>query len=283
MVSRKGSYNTLLIILMILSSNIWVESFLPVRQNAPFHSEPIFATVYNIMPPADLTPAVDKFVRMPTNIGAIHELKQLYFMSAKGPAPDGPEPFGLVSEELKPLSDYVKELVVSENPVLTMAASHFFEKRQGKRFRPTIVALIGRALAPSLSEYVGSNLNKLQLQLGQITEMIHVASLIHDDVLDEADTRRGGASGGRPGGQDVGVAGEKFQRGTGGGGSAPRDGLRAQVEGGVGGNVVDAGAGAVPSYDLGEHFQLSTYVPIVDHSFADALALLGDRADLRPG
>jgi geranyl diphosphate synthase len=33
-----------------------------------------------------------------------------------------------------------------------------------------------------------------QLQLGQITEMIHVASLIHDDVLDEADTRRGGAA-----------------------------------------------------------------------------------------
>ena len=154
----------------------------------------MLATVYNIMPPADLTPAVDKFVRMPTNIGSIHEQKQLYFMSAKGPAPDGPEPFGLVSEELKPLSDYVKELVVSENPVLTMAASHFFEKRQGKRFRPTIVALIGRALAPSLPEYVGSNLNKLQLQLGQITEMIHVASLIHDDVLDEADTRRGGAA-----------------------------------------------------------------------------------------
>jgi geranylgeranyl pyrophosphate synthase len=31
-----------------------------------------------------------------------------------------------------------------------------------------------------------------QAQLGQIVEMIHVASLIHDDVLDEADTRRGG-------------------------------------------------------------------------------------------
>lgn len=37
-----------------------------------------------------------------------------------------------------------------------------------------------------------ARLNTLQLQLGQITEMIHVASLIHDDVLDEADTRRGG-------------------------------------------------------------------------------------------
>ena len=30
------------------------------------------------------------------------------------------------------------------------------------------------------------------MDLGQITEMIHVASLIHDDVLDEAETRRGG-------------------------------------------------------------------------------------------
>ena len=49
-------------------------------------------------------------------------------MTAKGPVPVGPEPFGMVSDELQPLSDYVKELVVSENPVLTMAASHFFEK-----------------------------------------------------------------------------------------------------------------------------------------------------------
>jgi geranyl diphosphate synthase len=51
---------------------------------------------------------------------------------------------------------------------------------------------MARALTPSIKEYTGSNLNRLILQLGQITEMIHVASLIHDDVLDEADTRRGG-------------------------------------------------------------------------------------------
>lgn len=65
-------------------------------------------------------------------------------------------------------------------------------QRQGKRFRPTIVALMARALTPSLPSYLGSEINRRQLQLGQITEMIHVASLIHDDVLDEADTRRGG-------------------------------------------------------------------------------------------
>ena len=75
------------------------------------------------MAPANLTPAIDKFVRLPSgpNIDP-------YFMTAAGPVPVGPEPFAMVSAELQPLSDYVKEMVVSENPVLTMAASHFFEK-----------------------------------------------------------------------------------------------------------------------------------------------------------
>merc|ERR1719217_1706007 len=99
------------------------------------------------------------------------------------------DPFKLMEKDLEPLSEYVLELVQSENPVLTKAASHFFEKRQGKRFRPTIVALIGRALSPGGTT---ESIVKRQIQLGQITEMIHVASLIHDDVLDVADTRRGG-------------------------------------------------------------------------------------------
>ena len=150
-----------------------------------------YISLMNVMPPADLTPAVDKYVRLPPPSTIID--KDTYFMTASGPTPMGPDPFALVAEELKPLSDYVKELVVSENPVLTMAASHFFDQRQGKRFRPTIVALFGRALATD-SSHINSKVYKLQLQLGQITEMIHVASLIHDDVLDEADTRRGGAA-----------------------------------------------------------------------------------------
>ncbi|MSU23650.1 MAG: hypothetical protein EXS32_07490 [Opitutus sp.] len=43
------------------------------------------------------------------------------------------------------------------------------------------------------------------------------------------------------------------------------------------------GAIVFPSYDLGEDFSLSTYVPVVDHTFAETLALLGDRADPQPG
>ena len=176
--------------------------------------------------PADLTPAVDKFMSVPP--GTSPALP--YFMTAKGPSPAGPDPFALVADELQPLSEFVKELVKSENPVLTMAASHFFDQvrcappsfisaapphlpppqnkkhqthsrlsnlthdqRQGKRFRPTIVALMARAVSQGAGGVSPKTL-ELQLRLGQITEMIHVASLIHDDVLDEADTRRGGAA-----------------------------------------------------------------------------------------
>jgi hypothetical protein len=43
------------------------------------------------------------------------------------------------------------------------------------------------------------------------------------------------------------------------------------------------GAIVFPSYDLGEDFQLNRNLPDVQHTFAEALALLGDRAALQPG
>ncbi|KAL3941331.1 MAG: hypothetical protein SGBAC_004305 [Bacillariaceae sp.] len=151
-----------------------------------------------------------------------------------------PDPFKMVEKELQPFSDSIKELVSTDQPVLSMAAKHFFEKRHGKRFRPTIVQLMAKAVAAASPEkmfsddgkliaiegldeseiehtegvsgwewkgaskieidggvitpenHKGSEVWRRQAQLGQIVEMIHVASLIHDDVLDEADTRRGG-------------------------------------------------------------------------------------------
>ena len=132
-----------------------------------------------------------------------------------------PDPFKMVEKELKPFADSISELVSSDQPILSMAAKHFFEKRHGKRFRPTIVQLMAKAVAAAepekmstlehrmekaeswewngasnvqinASNHQGSDVWRKQAQLGQIVEMIHVASLIHDDVLDEADTRRGG-------------------------------------------------------------------------------------------
>ena len=71
---------------------------------------------------ADLTPAVDKYPRIPTNV--VTQRLRL----AAGSKPVGPDPFKLVAAELQPLSVYIKSLLVSENPVLTMAATHFFDK-----------------------------------------------------------------------------------------------------------------------------------------------------------
>jgi len=43
------------------------------------------------------------------------------------------------------------------------------------------------------------------------------------------------------------------------------------------------GATVFPSYDLGEDFQLASNLPGVNHTFAEALALLGDSAEVQPG
>lgn len=43
------------------------------------------------------------------------------------------------------------------------------------------------------------------------------------------------------------------------------------------------GAIAFPSYDLGENFRLASNLPDVNHTFAEALALLGDQAEAQPG
>ena len=102
-----------------------------------------------------------------------------------------------VSAEIAPFSDAIAELVEMEHPVLSRAASHFFQSRQGKRFRPTIVMLVSKALAALPPPPKGPDAETAYAKhagLGQITEMIHVASLVHDDVLDDSDTRRGGDS-----------------------------------------------------------------------------------------
>lgn len=51
----------------------------------------------------------------------------------------------------------------------------------GKRMRPALLLLSGKAVGDLNSDHVA---------LGAVVEMIHAATLIHDDVLDEATTRR---------------------------------------------------------------------------------------------
>lgn len=83
-------------------------------------------------------------------------------------------------------NENLKETIESKHPVLHQAANYYFEK-SGKKTRPFIVLLLSYATCFNRSELVISN----QKRLSDITEMIHVASLIHDDIIDDSDTRRG--------------------------------------------------------------------------------------------
>ncbi|KAL3739503.1 hypothetical protein ACJRO7_020851 [Eucalyptus globulus] len=110
------------------------------------------------------------------------------------------DPFSLVADELSVLANKLRSMVIAEVPKLASAAEYFFKLGvEGKRFRPTVLLLMASALHMPLPEpsdgsvgdAVSLELRTRQQCIAEITEMIHVASLLHDDVLDDADTRRG--------------------------------------------------------------------------------------------
>ena len=88
-----------------------------------------------------------------------------------------------VERDLHILTDNLKQLVGARHPILRAAAEHLFDAG-GKRIRPAIVLLVARATVQE------KDITQRHRRLAEITEMIHTASLVHDDVLDEADLRR---------------------------------------------------------------------------------------------
>lgn len=133
------------------------------------------------------------------------------------------DPFALTQLELDKLSKSIREdLLGTDHPVLSKAASYFFKATSdgGKKVRPMMVLLLSRALSDSFHSADPKNLNgtglssissssslfttpldwqrsdlpQAQRRLAEISEMIHTASLFHDDVIDGAETRRGAPS-----------------------------------------------------------------------------------------
>ncbi|MBD1870106.1 solanesyl diphosphate synthase [Leptolyngbya sp. FACHB-541] len=92
--------------------------------------------------------------------------------------------FSPVEADLRLLTENLKNLVGERHPILYAAAEHLFGAG-GKRLRPAIVLLISRATMPE------QDISPKHRRLAEITEMIHTASLVHDDVVDESDVRRG--------------------------------------------------------------------------------------------
>lgn len=87
----------------------------------------------------------------------------------------------LIADDLSAIEAQLTEHTASEYSFVDMAVQHVVEGG-GKRLRPILVVLSAKACG-----YEGSDAHPL----AAIVELIHVASLVHDDVLDEAAIRRG--------------------------------------------------------------------------------------------
>ncbi len=92
-----------------------------------------------------------------------------------------------IEADLDALLADLRNLIGAGHPILQAAAEHLFAAG-GKRLRPGIVLLLSRAVASD------GELSARHRRLAEITEMIHTASLVHDDVVDGAETRRGVAT-----------------------------------------------------------------------------------------
>jgi octaprenyl-diphosphate synthase len=63
------------------------------------------------------------------------------------------------------------------------------EQYRGKMLRPMLVLVTGMACSPDRLELTDGHRT-----IAGVVEMVHMATLVHDDVLDEADVRRGGTT-----------------------------------------------------------------------------------------
>ncbi|XP_063840864.1 all trans-polyprenyl-diphosphate synthase PDSS1-like [Scylla paramamosain] len=93
----------------------------------------------------------------------------------------------LIDTDLRHMFDDIKKELESQFELQEIAKYYF--DGQGKAVRPLITVLMSRAINTHLHDE--DRLFNTQWQVAKVTEMLHTASLVHDDVLDASDTRRG--------------------------------------------------------------------------------------------
>mgnify|MGYP006242553285 FL=1 len=83
-----------------------------------------------------------------------------------------------LSKEIDDLNAFLKKVTTTEIPLINTLSSHMIDSG-GKRIRPIIVFLISKIM---------SNEKKI-IESAAIIELIHAATLLHDDVVDQSDVR----------------------------------------------------------------------------------------------
>jgi octaprenyl-diphosphate synthase len=88
----------------------------------------------------------------------------------------------LISKELHDFEDKFADSVKSHVPLLDRIM-HYIVKRKGKQIRPMFVLLSARLFGPDIQEST--------YRAAALVELLHTATLVHDDVVDDANERRG--------------------------------------------------------------------------------------------
>ena len=100
----------------------------------------------------------------------------------------GTEPFSLsdlqagIEPGLKAAREEIRRLIAADFPLIALVNSHLTQM-QGKMFRPTLVLLASAAVSPEDDPKAVS--------LAATVELIHLATLVHDDAVDHSVLRRG--------------------------------------------------------------------------------------------
>jgi hypothetical protein len=94
------------------------------------------------------------------------------------PAPAAAEffPFELVRPELERVEISIREQVRGFDPAIEPYVAYICNT-SGKRIRPALAILVGGAVNGVTDDHV---------KLGVILELIHMATLVHDDIIDGA-------------------------------------------------------------------------------------------------
>jgi octaprenyl-diphosphate synthase len=92
--------------------------------------------------------------------------------------------FGLIKDDLRKVEESFK-ITLDSNVYLISKVGEYILRSGGKRFRPMLLLLSAR-----LCGYTGEH----NIPFAGVVEFIHTATLLHDDVVDNANLRRGNAS-----------------------------------------------------------------------------------------
>ena len=94
---------------------------------------------------------------------------------------NGKEIFDLLRDDIVAIEEQFGRDTVSNVAAIT-EIGEYLRAGGGKRIRPALLLLSAK-----LFNYKGDG----AVKLASVVEIIHTATLVHDDIIDEADTRRG--------------------------------------------------------------------------------------------